>query len=114
MTTPHLFDQPQRLTRMWLRFIEPDTVRTQEFVLRWSPDGGRTFRALQLVSDVPDWIGGGIGRRTRDRRLDCATIEGQYRAGGSPCRRPSVATVYRQGNLAQGGTQCCIACRSAS
>ena len=41
-----IFDQPQRLTRMWLLFIEPDRVRTQEFVLRWSPDGGRTFRDI--------------------------------------------------------------------
>ena len=41
-----IFDQPQRLTRVWLLFIEPDTVRTQEFVLRWSPDGGRTFREI--------------------------------------------------------------------
>jgi hypothetical protein len=31
---------------MWLLFIEPDTARTHEFVLRWSPDGGRTFREI--------------------------------------------------------------------
>jgi hypothetical protein len=31
---------------MWLLFIEPDTTRTQEFVLRWSPDGGRSFREI--------------------------------------------------------------------
>ncbi len=41
-----IFDQPQRLTRMWLLFIEPDTARTHEFVLRWSPDGGQTFREI--------------------------------------------------------------------
>ena len=41
-----IFDQPQRLTRVWLLFIEPDTARTHEFVLRWSPDGGRTFREI--------------------------------------------------------------------
>src|SRR4029077_7629487 len=41
-----VFDQPQRLTRMWLLFIEPDTARTQEFVLRWSPQAGRTFRQI--------------------------------------------------------------------
>ncbi len=27
-------------------FIEPDTARTHEFVRRWSPDGGRTFREI--------------------------------------------------------------------
>ena len=40
-----VFDQPQRLSRVWLLFIEPDTARTQEFVLRWSPDG-RAFRDI--------------------------------------------------------------------
>ena len=41
-----IFDRPQRLTRIWLLFIEPDTTRTQEFVLRWSADGERTFRDI--------------------------------------------------------------------
>lgn len=41
-----VFDRPQRLSRIWLLFIEPDTARTQEFVLRWSPDGGRTVREI--------------------------------------------------------------------
>ncbi|HEX7215181.1 MAG TPA: hypothetical protein VF578_13290 [Methylomirabilota bacterium] len=41
-----IFDQPQRLSRVWLLFIEADAARTQEFVLRWSPDGGRTFRDI--------------------------------------------------------------------
>ena len=41
-----VFDQPQRLSRVWLMFIEADTARTQEFVLRWSPDGGRSYRDI--------------------------------------------------------------------
>ncbi|MGH7373349.1 MAG: hypothetical protein ACREJY_03915 [Candidatus Rokuibacteriota bacterium] len=41
-----VFDRPQRLSRVWLLFIEPDTERTQEFVLRWSPDGGRSVREI--------------------------------------------------------------------
>ena len=41
-----VFDRPQRLSRIWLLFIEADTARTQEFVLRWSPDGGRTVREI--------------------------------------------------------------------
>jgi hypothetical protein len=41
-----LFDRPQRLSRVWLLFIETDSARTQEFVLRWSPDGGRSFREI--------------------------------------------------------------------
>ena len=41
-----IFDEPQRLTRISFVFEETETERTQEFVLRWSPDGGRSFREI--------------------------------------------------------------------
>jgi hypothetical protein len=41
-----IFDQPLRLRRIWLLFAESAVERTQEFVLRWSPDGGRSFREI--------------------------------------------------------------------
>lgn len=41
-----LFTHPQRLQRIWLNFVEPLTERTQEYVLRWSPDGGQSFREI--------------------------------------------------------------------
>src|ERR1700722_2983340 len=41
-----IFDEPQRLTRIALFFEETETERTQEFVLRWSPDGGRSVREI--------------------------------------------------------------------
>jgi hypothetical protein len=41
-----IFDQPQRLTRIALAFEETETERTQQFVLRWSGDGGRSFREI--------------------------------------------------------------------
>jgi hypothetical protein len=41
-----VFDEPQRVTRIALVFEETETERTQEFVLRWSPDGGRSFREI--------------------------------------------------------------------
>jgi hypothetical protein len=41
-----IFDEPQQLTRISLVFEETETERTQEFVLRWSPDGGRSFREI--------------------------------------------------------------------
>jgi hypothetical protein len=41
-----MFDEPQRLTRISLVFEETVTERTQEFVLRWSGDGGRSFREI--------------------------------------------------------------------
>ena len=67
-----IFDQPQRLTRMCLLFIEPDTVRTQEFVLRWSLDGGRTFREIvrqQWNLGPPDSI-----REAEDYRVELAAV----------------------------------------
>src|SRR4051794_33641988 len=41
-----LFDEPQRLRRATLLFVENERERTQEFVLRWSPDGGRSFQDI--------------------------------------------------------------------
>jgi hypothetical protein len=41
-----IFDQPQRLIRIALVFEENETERTQEFALRWSSDGGRSFREI--------------------------------------------------------------------
>ena len=34
-----LFVDPQRLQQIRLQFVETSTERTQEYVLRWSPDG---------------------------------------------------------------------------
>jgi hypothetical protein len=42
-----VFDRPQRLKQISLVFEEKETARTQEFVLRWSPDGGSSF--LEIV-----------------------------------------------------------------
>src|SRR6266566_3504152 len=41
-----VFDKPQKLRRIWLKFEEAEIKRTQEFVLRWSPDGGRSYREI--------------------------------------------------------------------
>jgi hypothetical protein len=41
-----LFDRPQRLRWIRVDFVEPDFERTQEYVLRWSPDGGQSFRDI--------------------------------------------------------------------
>ena len=41
-----IFDQPQTLKLISLVFEENETARTQEFVLRWSSDGGSSFREI--------------------------------------------------------------------
>ena len=41
-----IFDLPQTLRRIWLVFEDSENVRTQEFVLRWFPDNGHSFREI--------------------------------------------------------------------
>jgi hypothetical protein len=41
-----LFDAPRQLKRIHLVFQEDEQERTQEFVLRWSPDGGQSYREI--------------------------------------------------------------------
>jgi hypothetical protein len=41
-----IFDRPQSLRHISLVFEEKQTARTQEFVLQWSSDGGRSFREI--------------------------------------------------------------------
>ncbi len=41
-----LFDEPLRIRRIHLVFREAELARTQEFVLRWSADGGRSYREI--------------------------------------------------------------------
>jgi hypothetical protein len=41
-----LFDDPLRIKRISLVFEETGNTRTQEFVLRWSSDLGRSFREI--------------------------------------------------------------------
>jgi len=41
-----LFDAPLRLRHVRLVFDEAEKTRTQEFVLRWSPDGGQSYRDI--------------------------------------------------------------------
>jgi hypothetical protein len=41
-----IFSSPQRLRRIRLTFAETGAERTQEYVLRWSADDGRSFREI--------------------------------------------------------------------
>jgi hypothetical protein len=41
-----IFDEPQKLRRISLVFEDSENTRTQEFVLRWSPDTGNSFREI--------------------------------------------------------------------
>jgi hypothetical protein len=41
-----VFDQPQKLRCISLVFEENEIARTQEFALRWSPDGGNSVKEI--------------------------------------------------------------------
>ncbi len=41
-----LFDEPQRVRRIHLVFQENTDARTQQFVLRWSSNGGQSYREI--------------------------------------------------------------------
>jgi hypothetical protein len=59
-----LFDEPLRLRRISLLFLEAERARTQEFALRWSPDGGRTFR--EVVRQQYNFSPAGATRESED------------------------------------------------
>ena len=63
-----LFDEPQRLRRISLLFLEEERARTQEFVLRWSPDGGQTFR--EVVRQQYNFSPAGATRESEDYAVD--------------------------------------------
>jgi hypothetical protein len=63
-----LFTHPQRLRRIWLDFSETHTERTQEYVLRWSPDRGESFR--EIVRQQWNFSPEGASRQTEDHHVD--------------------------------------------
>jgi hypothetical protein len=67
-----IFHQPQRLRRIMLRFDEPREERTQEFALRWSPDGGRSFQ--ELVRQQYTFSSAGATTEVEDLNVDLASV----------------------------------------
>jgi hypothetical protein len=67
-----LFTHPQRLQRIWLNFVEPVTERTQEYVLRWSPDGGQSFR--EIVRQQWNFSPRGATCETEDHHVELPAV----------------------------------------
>jgi hypothetical protein len=67
-----LFDHAVRLRRTSLLFIEPDLTRTQEFVIRWSADGGASFR--DPVRQQWTFSPTGSAREAEDYRVDLSDV----------------------------------------
>src|SRR6202047_3313604 len=69
-----IFDEPQRLIRIVLVFEETEAERTQEFVLRWSPDGGLSFR--EIVRQQWNFSPPRTVREMEDYRVDLSGVTG--------------------------------------
>jgi hypothetical protein len=67
-----LFHTPQRLRRIRLRFDERDAERTQEFTLRWSADGGRTYR--DIVRQQYTFSPAGANSQVEDLAVDLTSV----------------------------------------
>ena len=67
-----LFDEPQRLRRVNLAFRETNAERTQEFELRWSPDGGRSWHSI--VRQQWNFSPGGATTQDEDYSVDLVGV----------------------------------------
>ena len=67
-----LFNHPQRLRRIWLHFLEPGIERTQEYVLRWSPDSGQSFR--EIVRQQWNFSLQGAMSETEDHQVELPAV----------------------------------------
>lgn len=67
-----VFDQPQKLRRIQLVFEDTENTRTQEFVLRWSPDNGNSFR--EIVRQPWNFSSPGSVRETEDYTVELSAV----------------------------------------
>ena len=67
-----VFDELQRVRRIQLLFHEDQKARTQEFVLRWSPDGGQSYR--EIVRQQYNFSPPGVTREFEDYAVDLAGV----------------------------------------
>jgi hypothetical protein len=67
-----LFAQPQRLRLIRLEFVEEHCQRTQEYLLRWSPDGGRSFR--EIVRQQWTFSPGGATCETEEHHVELPAV----------------------------------------
>ncbi|MCU7834933.1 MAG: carbohydrate-binding protein [gamma proteobacterium symbiont of Taylorina sp.] len=61
------FEEPLSIKRIWLNFVESDIERTQEYVLRWSADGGKSWH--EIVRQQWNFSPSGATRETQDLQV---------------------------------------------
>jgi hypothetical protein len=67
-----LFANPQQLRRIWLNFVETYIERTQEYVLRWSPDSGQSFH--EIVRQQWNFNPRGATREIEDHQVNLQAV----------------------------------------
>lgn len=67
-----IFDKAQRLNRIRLVFEEQQWERTQEFVLRWSPDGGKSWQ--DVVRQQWNFSPTGTVKEVEDYRVELSGV----------------------------------------
>jgi hypothetical protein len=67
-----LFREPTRLRRIALKFVERDVERMQEYVVRWSQDGGRSFH--DVVRQQWNFSPRGSTEEIDDYRVDLPAV----------------------------------------
>lgn len=67
-----IFDRPQRLTRIWLRFVDSGNERTQEYVLRWYPD--RETAPREIVRQQWTFSPGGAGTEVESHAVELPSV----------------------------------------
>ena len=67
-----IFENPQKIRRMVLGFVESINQRTQEYVLRWSPDGGQSFQ--EIVRQQWNFSPDSASIETEDHRVDLSGV----------------------------------------
>jgi len=67
-----IFDQAQRLKRIRLVFEDHEWERTQEFALRWSPDGGKSWH--EIVRQQWNFSPTGTVKEVEDYHVDLSGV----------------------------------------
>ena len=67
-----IFDQPQRIGRIFLVFEENETARTQEFVLRWSTNTGGSLK--EIVRQQWNFSPPESAREVEEYRVELANV----------------------------------------
>jgi hypothetical protein len=68
-----IFDEPQKLKRIFLVFEDTENTRTQECIVRWSPEIDGSFQEIirqQWNFSSPDSV-----RETEDYRVELAAVK---------------------------------------